>query len=178
MVDHTADQDLGTEEAAAEAPPAKGGGRTKLVLLIALPLLLLAGAAGGLYASGAADKLLAGVTAGGEAAEAEAGAAAGPGFFYDLPVMLVNLNSSGRESSFLKLSVSLEVAGKSDAEHLEAVEPRIVDSFQVYLRELRIDDLRGSAGLQRLREELLLRVRAAAGGAEVRDVLFKEMLVQ
>ncbi|MFQ5467950.1 MAG: flagellar basal body-associated FliL family protein, partial [Kiloniellaceae bacterium] len=48
----------------------------------------------------------------------------------------------------------------------------------VYLRELRIQDLQGSAGLQRLREELLLRVATAAYPAQVRDVLFREMLIQ
>ena len=61
---------------------------------------------------------------------------------------------------------------------LDVVLPRIVDNFQVYLRELRIEDLQGSAGLQRLREELLLRVNASTKTAKVRDVLFKEMLVQ
>jgi flagellar FliL protein len=56
--------------------------------------------------------------------------------------------------------------------------PRIIDNFQVYLRELRIEDLRGSAGMYRLREELLLRVNASAAPARIVDVLFKEMLVQ
>ena len=56
--------------------------------------------------------------------------------------------------------------------------PRIVDSFQVYLRELRIEDLQGSAGLQRLREELLMRVNSAAQPTVVRDVRFREMLGQ
>jgi flagellar FliL protein len=56
--------------------------------------------------------------------------------------------------------------------------PRILDNFQVYLRELRLDDLRGSAGMYRLREELLARVNAAVAPVKVRDILFKEMLVQ
>ena len=46
------------------------------------------------------------------------------------------------------------------------------------IRELRVEDLRGSAGLYRLREELLARVNNAAQPAKVNDVLFKEMLVQ
>ena len=41
-----------------------------------------------------------------------------------------------------------------------------------------LPDLRGSAGLYRLREELLVRVNKAAAPAKVSDVLFKEMLVQ
>jgi flagellar protein FliL len=61
---------------------------------------------------------------------------------------------------------------------LQAVMPRVIDNFQVYLRELRVEDLRGSAGVYRLREELLVRVNSAAAPVKVRDVLFKEMLVQ
>ena len=56
--------------------------------------------------------------------------------------------------------------------------PRVVDNFQIYLRELRIEDLRGSGGVYRLREELLARVNAAVAPVKVTDVLFKEMLVQ
>lgn len=98
--------------------------------------------------------------------------------FYELPEMLVNLNSKGRKASYLKISVSLELEDPKDIKRIEAVMPRIVDKFQVYLRELRIEDLSGSAGVYRLREELLRRVTAAAEPAKVRDILFKEMLVQ
>jgi flagellar FliL protein len=56
--------------------------------------------------------------------------------------------------------------------------PRVTDYFQVYLRELRVEDLKGSAGMYRLREELLARVRAAVAPIRVRDVLFKQILIQ
>ena len=61
---------------------------------------------------------------------------------------------------------------------IQALMPRIVDQFQGYLRELRIDDLKGSAGVLRLKEELLRRVNVAAAPYRVRDVLLKEMIVQ
>jgi flagellar protein FliL len=76
------------------------------------------------------------------------------------------------------MSISLELENQVDVARLQSVMPRIIDNFQVYLRELRIEDLRGSGGMYRLREELLLRVNAAAAPAKVVDVLFKEMLVQ
>ena len=98
--------------------------------------------------------------------------------FYDLPEMLVNLNAGGRKVSYLKIVVSLELNDGPDLDRVNEVLPRIIDNFQVYLRELRVEDLTGSAGLQRLREELLLRVNAAAHPAVVKNVLFKEMLVQ
>ena len=61
---------------------------------------------------------------------------------------------------------------------LESLLPRVVDNFQVYLRELRVEDLNGSAGLYRLKEELLVRVNTAIKPHKVNDVLFREMLVQ
>ena len=60
----------------------------------------------------------------------------------------------------------------------QAVVPRVIDNFQTYLRELRVDDLNGSAGLYRLREELLTRVNVAVQPAKVNAILFKEMLIQ
>ncbi len=76
------------------------------------------------------------------------------------------------------MTVSLELENQVDVAKLQSVMPRIIDNFQIYLRELRAEDLKGSAGMYRLREELLLRVNAAAAPAKVVDVLFKEMLVQ
>ncbi len=98
--------------------------------------------------------------------------------FYDLQELLVNLNSGGRKSSFLKIRVSLELASARDKAKMDTIMPRVIDNFQTYLRELRIADLRGSAGMYRLREELLVRVNAAAAPAKIKDVLFKEMLIQ
>jgi len=112
--------------------------------------------------------------------EGKAGAEsdAGGAVFYDLPEMLVNINTAGRKRNFLKLRVSLELANEADINMVENVLPRIVDNFQVYLRELRLEDLQGAAGMYRLREELLMRVNAAVRPAQVKDVLFKEMIVQ
>lgn len=169
----------------------KKGGKKKL-LMIVLPILILGGAGAGLFFSGVADSLLGkdkNVEVAGEHGEAPAAAAGAHGeeaavgggagaVYFELPQMLVNLSTSGRRTSFLKIVVSLELASGTDRASLESAMPRIIDNFQVYLRELRVEDLRGSAGLYRLREELLFRVNAAVSPARVTDVLFKEMLVQ
>ncbi len=146
----------------------------KLVLFIVLPMLLIGLAGMGVYFSGLADSLIGAEGKEGELLTEDEG----PSFYYDIPEMLVNLNSSGRKTGYLKISVSVEVGSEEDAGQLETVLPRIVDSFQVYLRELRVEDLSGSAGLQRLREELLIRVSNAAAPTVVRDILFREMLIQ
>jgi flagellar FliL protein len=160
-----------------EVKPRGGFNGKKLILFVVLPLLLLGGGGATAYFLGFLNPLL-GIEDHADGAAAEDVVPAGPSVYYELPVMLVNLNSTGKKANFLKILVSLELDNQEAVQEVEAVLPRIVDSFQVYLRELRIDDLRGSAGLYRLREELLLRVNAAVDPVKVRDVLFKEMLVQ
>ena len=56
--------------------------------------------------------------------------------------------------------------------------PRVMDTFQVFMRELRPQDLEGSAGLYRLKEEMMRRVNVAVYPARVDAVLFKELMVQ
>ena len=98
--------------------------------------------------------------------------------YYSLGDMIVNLSGEGKHPHYLKVKISLELADEKDLPLIETIKPRVVDNFQVYLRELRMEDLRGSAGIYRLREELLMRVTEATQPIRVRDVLFQEMLVQ
>lgn len=98
--------------------------------------------------------------------------------FFDMPDMVVNIQSADSTPAYLKLSVSLELAAPEEKPALQTLMPRIVDQFQSYLRELRIDDLHGSAGVMRVKEELLRRINAAAAPYPIRDVLLKEMIVQ
>ncbi len=105
------------------------------------------------------------------------GAAAGPAFL-ELPEFVVDLHGTGRRTNFLKLRLSLQVESEAERVKLEKLLPRIIDKFHIYLRELRVQDLRGSAGLYRLREELLTRANAVSDPIVISDVLFQEMLVQ
>jgi flagellar FliL protein len=166
----------GAGEGEGAAPAKKRWSGKRLVLFVVAPVLVLGAAGGGLAMSGMLDSLLGGAEEHQE--EAAAPVERKGSVFHDLPEMLVNLNTAGRRTTFLKITVSLELEKPEDVARIREVMPRILDNFQVYLRELRLDDLRGSAGMYRLREELLARVNAAAAPAKVRDVLFKEMLVQ
>lgn len=170
-----ADDEMGDEEGGQK------GGKKKLIIIVVVLLLFVGGIAAAFF-TGLLDPIL----GGGDQATVEEGAAdpnggpptGGPGVVYTLPDMLVNLNTGGRKSQFLKIRVALEMNSVADQNRIGEFQTRILDNFQVYLRELRIEDLEGSAGIYRLREELLRRVRAAAAPIEVRDILFQEMLVQ
>jgi len=178
------EEDFEEGEGSVEAPESeKSKLPIKKILIIALPILLFLGAGAGLYFTGMIDKLLGG-HGGGESHEAAAPHSDGkttavqPAVFMDLPEMLVNLQTANRKQAFLKIRVALELENPTDPPRIEAVMPRIVDSFQVYLRELRVEDLQGAAGMHLLREELLTRISAAVKPVKVNDVLFREMLIQ
>ena len=106
-------------------------------------------------------------------------AAAKPVTFVDLPDVLVNLSSTNSDrTQYLKIKIVLEVADQALAEQIKPLMPRVMDTFQTYLRELRPSDLDGSVGLFRLREELTRRVNAVLAPGHVNAVLFKEIIIQ
>ena len=99
--------------------------------------------------------------------------------YYNLPEFLVNLDTNSKQTSFIKMKVTLEAP--SDGDSAEAIDnklPRIIDKFNTYLRLLRTSDIAGSAGLYRLREELLLQVNKEIYPNKVNDILFQEIIVQ
>jgi flagellar FliL protein len=98
--------------------------------------------------------------------------------YADMPDIIVNIQGADAAPAYLKLSVSLELDSAEEKAGITALMPRVVDQFQGYLRELRIDDLKGSAGIVRLKEELIRRVNSAAAPYRVHDVLLKQMIVQ
>jgi flagellar FliL protein len=98
--------------------------------------------------------------------------------FYDLPDMTVNLSASPDRPQYLRVKVTLEVDNAHVIDALKPVMPRVIDTFQTHLRELRITDLEGSAGLFRLRDELTRRVNLAIAPNRIRAVLFRELVVQ
>jgi flagellar protein FliL len=95
-----------------------------------------------------------------------------------MPDITANLNAPGRRPVFIRLRSQIEVQGPGEAAALQAAMPRLLDLFTTYLREIRPEELRGSAGTHRLREELIARANIAAHPVRVTDVLFTEILVQ
>jgi flagellar FliL protein len=98
--------------------------------------------------------------------------------FYTLPPMLVNIQSADGRPTFLKLRLTLEMSDSEAAYKLQSEYPRLNDMFQGFLRELRPEDLSGSAGTHQLRAEILRRVNLVAAPARADAVLIEEMLIQ
>lgn len=163
-----------TATAGADAPPVKHKGRRRL-MLIAGVVLLLAGGGSAAWLTGLLPHLLHRDEP--HALEAKAAPVPVP-VFLDLPDIVANLNAGPRRTAFIKLKAKLELSRPEDQAALQAAMPRVLDLFQSYLREMRPEELRGTAGTYRLREELVARTNIAAAPAHVLNVLFTELLVQ
>lgn len=158
-----ADAEVDGEDAAA---PAKKKPKLMLIIIAAVAVLVLGGGAAYFFLFSAP-------------APEETGAPVAPETFtFKLPTMTVNLNTDGDGEAFMKLTVALEVANEEVMQDIQPRLAKVVDAFQVYLRELRPADLEGSAGIYRLKEELRRRVNIAIFPAKVENILFNEILVQ
>lgn len=161
------DTDAKDDPAGAKGSP-KGGLKRKL-MIGGVAVAVLGGAVGGyvFFAGKHQDE------------HAPAIAAAKPPAFFDLPDVLVNLSNTGSErTQYLKVKLVLELPDAGVVAQIQPVMPRVLDAFQVFLRELRPADLEGSAGVFRLKEELTRRVNVAIAPTKINAVLFKEFVVQ
>lgn len=169
-----ADSEL-PENSGTNAPPKKKS--RKLIFIAAAGVVLIAASAAGVYFSG--------ILGGGNSenhhtddASAEKPATPSEPTFFAVPDMVVSLNTTERRPIYLKVKISLELANASDKPRIDRLMPRVLDACQMFLRELRVDDLRGSAGTLLVREELLRRVSAELAPIEVRNVLLTDMIIQ
>jgi flagellar FliL protein len=150
----------------ASVPPK--GSKKKLLIIVAAALLVL-GAGGGfgayMFLGGAAP------ADGAPAAVVDAA----PPVFYDMPEIVIRLD--GGQGPYLKLATVLDLAPDHTPDEIKAIEPRLLDMMQTYLIELKPDDIKGTAGMYRVREELLRRVNDVVPGS-TKDVLFKTIILQ
>lgn len=166
----------GTNEDEFDESKSSGLEPKKLILFVVLPLILiLAGGGAAAYFMGLFEPNTAIEQPKDKEEEVKKEITAS---FLKIPDITVNLSSDSGQPRYLRLSIQLELASEEDKMLVEKVMPRVVDQFQTYLRELRVRDLRGSAGIYRLQMELLKRVNDAAYPVEVKDVLFQEILIQ
>ncbi len=165
--------------------PAAANGKRKLTLIAAAGLALLGGGAAAAYVGGllgGADRVgeHEGLPMAASPVDAHGAAPAVPPSisFVDLPDIMVNLQAPGSRMRFLRVRLAIEVRDEASAQNVKSLIPRLLDSYQLYLRALTPDDVAGPGGMQRLKEDLIARSNIAVTPTKVADVLFKEMLVQ
>ena len=175
------------EEIEGEGEPVKKNNKKKLIIIVAAALILLASIGAGLYFTGifpkkstsSSDHSTEKNASGDNSTDNKKSDGASQKLvFFNLDEFIVNLSKIGGQPSFLKMSITLELESESIIQQIGEQMPLIRDTFQVYLRELRADDLQGSAGIFRLRQELLLRLNKIIYPIKVNNILFREILVQ
>lgn len=175
------------EEGAEAAKAAKPKSKKKLILIGAAAGVLLLGGGGGAAfmfsgssakAEGAKDAHAAPK----EEKSAEGGhgdsAEAGKDAFLDVPAMMVNLRSPDGQARFLKLHFMIVPGDGVAQDDLKEKLPLVLDSFQPFLRELRPEDLSGSAAVFRIKEEMMIRATATLGEGQVKDILIQDLVQQ
>lgn len=98
--------------------------------------------------------------------------------FLTLPDIVTNVQSSDGRPTHLKLKLTLEMTDAHQVEVLQSQMPRLQDMLQAFLRELRPEELQGSAASFQLRAELTRRVNLILAPGKIDAVLIEEMLVQ
>jgi flagellar FliL protein len=156
-------------------PPAKKPRFSKKMLIIvgAVLLLLVVGGGAAYFLMGSGEKS----TDHGEEVAEESSSEEGESYI-DAPAMVINMRSADGGARFLKLRFTLVPANAAAGEKIKTKLPLIIDSFQPFLRELRPEDLAGSAAVFRIKEEMLVRATGAMGPHIVKDVLIQDLIQQ
>lgn len=196
-----ADVPATTEGAEGEAPAKKKLPLKLLIIAGAGAVVVLGGgAAAAMLLLGGGGGSEAHAEEGGEAAEeppavaasggGESGSGSGSGAFgtvtagpngvsyYNMPNMLADIQSQEGRPLHLALTLTFEVRTQRAVDALESNGPRLRDTFQSFLRELRPEDLQGSQGTYQLRQEIQRRVNLVIAPAQVESVLIQQMLIQ
>jgi flagellar FliL protein len=157
------------------APKKARIGRKMMLIIAAALVLIIGGAVAAYLVFGRSDKAATEHHAKAEPAgeEGELGET-----FIEVPAMIVNLRSADGAARLIKLRLMLVPVNAAAGPRVTAQLPMIIDSFQPFLRELRAEDLAGSAAVFRIKEELLLRANAVTGAGNVKDVLIQELIQQ
>lgn len=156
-----------------EGETGTGNKRTLSILGAVLAVVLLAGTGGAYFLW---PSLFHGAAKSGTSASASA--ASTEKSLIDVPPMLVNLHSSDGRIHLLKLHFMLVAADDGKVEALKGKLPVYVDALQPFLRELRPEDLNGSAAVYRVKEEMLSRAAEAFGDGAIHDVLIQDLIQQ
>lgn len=166
--------------------PKKKKSKKKLIIIGAVALLAIGGGAAAMLTGGdkeaPAEKAAKTEAHGAEAAEPALDEHGNPisdaPVYMDLPDITANLNSTSRRTHYLNLKVTLELSSDKDVPVVEENLPRIIDTLNIYLRELRQEDLQGTAGVMRLEKEIMVRLDKTLKKGMVKDILFRDILVQ
>ena len=188
-----------SEAEAGEGDEAVAPARKKLplkLIIVAAAALLVVGGGGGTAAfiflkppPGAADgheakpkkkkKAEKSDHAGGTAAKGAGLVREGPDgvTYYTMPDIVVNMQTTTGRPANLRLKLTFETKEEEAIESMEPNLPRLNDTLETFLRELRPEDLAGSQGSYALRMEIERRVNLVIAPSKIDAVRIEDQLI-
>lgn len=166
-------------EETKEAPEAKGGskivpillGVNMLLVVGVLALFVLKGGLGGAAApaAGHAEATPAG--------HGEAGPDAGPGPTTKMADFVVHLRDA-EVDRYARISFEVELATEADKAKFDRYTPRIRDGFISYLSDRTLEELRGSAQVQKVKLQMQEQLKELAPGVTIRALYITDLVIQ
>ena len=182
-----------SEEAKPEAPaPAKSGGSKIVPILMIMNTLLVAGvlvfvmkkqAPASAAASASAASAAEGEHGGGEHGGGEHGGGehgdkgGGPGPMVKLENFVIQLKAMDAER-YVRVAFDLEVAAETDKDIIQNRLSQIRDSIISYFSDRTLDELRGSDGMDHIKQTLLKRLDAIVPGHRVKAIYITDFIIQ
>ena len=174
--------------------PAKKKAPLKLILIAAAALLVIGGSGGTAWfmffkAPAPAEghetkpkkkkKAEKGEHATGEAAKGAGLVREGPDgvTYYTMPDIVVNMQTTTGRPANLRLKLTFETKEEEAIESMEPNLPRLNDTLETFLRELRPEDLAGSQGSYALRMEIERRVNLVIAPSKIDAVRIEDQLI-
>jgi flagellar FliL protein len=97
--------------------------------------------------------------------------------YFDLEEFVVNLNPDSGKQEYLKLVITIQINKNTNIKQIENKLPVLRDNINTFLTTLKSEDIKGSAGVAMLKEELLRRMNLLLDPIEIENVLLKEILI-
>lgn len=97
--------------------------------------------------------------------------------YYEFDDILVGIMSGNNSRSFLKMSLSIKVSDEKILDELSSKSSVIKDAINLFLRELKSEELSGTSGIIMIKTELMKRINKIISPAKIDDILFKELLL-
>ncbi len=152
------------------------------ILIVAGGVLLVAGAGVALTVTGFLPKLL-GMTPpeGTLAAEQEKAKPPEPVVperYFDMPPIVISLETQGHGNRILQLGISLLMATRDDASKMHGYMPLLIDAMQVYIRGLPLSETSTTERLSTHRAEMLARINAAIAPLKADELNLRQVQQQ
>ncbi len=98
--------------------------------------------------------------------------------YLPIPEITVNLRKTTSPSRTLTASFVLALENEDARKNVNHFMPMIQDQFNAFLHEMEVSDLEGIVGIERVSQEMLIRINRVVAPFSVKDVLVQKFYIR